>query len=91
VLVCMGVIILRRTQASRARPFRVPLVPLFPILGVFFCFILMLSLPLETWGRFFAWLGIGMLIYFGYGVRHSRLRQGIDVGETENVFPPIEP
>src|ERR1700751_3297285 len=62
VLVCMGVIILRRTQASRARPFRVPLVPLFPILGVLFCFILMLSLPLETWGRFFVWLAIGLAI-----------------------------
>jgi APA family basic amino acid/polyamine antiporter len=63
----------------------------FPLLGVFFCVALMLSLPLETWGRFFIWLAIGLLIYFFYSVRHSRLRQGIDVGETENVFPPIEP
>ncbi len=90
-LVCIGVVILRRTNAARPRPFRVPFVPLFPILGVIFCVALMLSLPVLTWIRFFIWLAIGMLIYFGYSVRHSRLRQGIDVGETENVFPPIEP
>jgi APA family basic amino acid/polyamine antiporter len=91
VLVCCGVIVLRRKDPSRPRPFRVPFVPVFPLLGVFFCLALMLSLPLETWGRFFVWLAIGMLIYFGYSVRHSRLRQGIDVGETENIYPPIEP
>jgi basic amino acid/polyamine antiporter, APA family len=89
VLVCMGVIILRRTQASRARPFRVPLVPLFPLLGVLFCFILMLSLPLETWGRFFVWLAIGLAIYFFYGIRHSKLRRGVDAGITEDIPPPL--
>jgi APA family basic amino acid/polyamine antiporter len=89
VLVCMGVIILRRTQANRARPFRVPLVPLFPILGVLFCFILMLSLPLETWGRFFVWLAIGLAIYFFYGVHHSKLRRGVDAGITEDIPPPL--
>jgi len=91
VLVCIGVIILRRTNAARPRPFRVPMVPLFPILGVILCATLMLSLPLETWGRFFVWLAIGLLIYFLYSVRHSKLRRGIDVGETENIFPPIAP
>jgi APA family basic amino acid/polyamine antiporter len=91
ILVCIGFVILRRTEAMRQRPFRVPFVPVFPILGVIFCFALMLSLPILTWIRFLVWLAIGMLIYFGYGVRHSRLRQGIDVGETENIFPPIEP
>src|SRR5436305_7144135 len=89
VLVCMGVIILRRTQASRARPFRVPLVPLFPILGVLFCFILMLSLPLETWGRFIVWLAIGLCIYFLYSLHHSKLRRGIEVGPTEDIPPPL--
>ena len=90
-LVCLGVLMLRRKDPGRLRPFRVPMVPIFPLLGVFFCAALMLSLPLETWGRFFIWLAIGMLIYFGYSVRHSKLRHGIDVGETENVFPPIQP
>jgi APA family basic amino acid/polyamine antiporter len=91
VLVCLGVIVLRRTDANRPRPFRVPMVPIFPILGVVLCAALMLSLPIETWIRFFIWLAIGMVIYFGYSVRHSRLRHGIDVGETENTLPPIEP
>ena len=90
-LVCIGVIVLRRTAAERGRPFRVPMVPLFPILGVIFCLALMLSLPVITWRRFFVWLVLGLLIYFLYSIRHSRLRQGIDTGETENVFPPIEP
>jgi APA family basic amino acid/polyamine antiporter len=89
VLVCLGVIILRRTEASRPRPFRVPLVPLFPLLGVLLCVALMLSLPLETWGRFFIWLALGLLIYFGYSVRHSKLRRGIDVGLTEDIPPPL--
>jgi basic amino acid/polyamine antiporter, APA family len=90
VLVCLGVIVLRRTDPTRPRPFRVPMVPLFPILGVLFCGALMLSLPLETWARFFVWLFIGLIIYFCYGAWHSKLRKGIDVGETENVLSPIE-
>jgi APA family basic amino acid/polyamine antiporter len=69
----------------------VPFVPFFPILGVILCIALMLSLPILTWLRFFVWLAIGMLIYFFYSVRHSKLRHGIDVGETENILPPIEP
>ena len=88
VLVCLGVIVLRRTAPQRPRPFRVPFVPLFPILGVFFCFVLMLSLPIETWIRFFVWLIIGLIIYFLYGARHSNLRHGVDVGPTEDVLPP---
>jgi APA family basic amino acid/polyamine antiporter len=89
ILVCLGVIILRRKDAGRRRPFRVPMVPLFPILGVLFCFILMLSLPLETWGRFIGWLAIGLTIYFLYSIRHSKLRRGLDVGPTEDIPPPL--
>ena len=89
VLVCLGVIILRRKEASRPRPFRVPMVPLFPILGVILCVALMLSLPLETWGRFVVWLVIGLVIYFLYGVGHSKLRRGIDAGPTEDIPPPL--
>jgi APA family basic amino acid/polyamine antiporter len=48
-----------------------------------------MSLPLETWLRFFAWLGIGLVIYFLYSIRHSKLRHGIDTGETEDIPPPI--
>jgi APA family basic amino acid/polyamine antiporter len=89
ILVCLGVVILRRTDSGRPRPFRVPMVPVFPILGVFFCLVLMLSLPLETWVRFFVWLGIGLSIYFLYGVTHSKLRSGIDTGPTEDQPPPL--
>ena len=85
VLVCVGVIVLRKTDPNRKRPFRVPMVPLFPILGVIFCAALMLSLPIETWIRFFVWLAIGLVIYFVYSVRHSRLQHG----ETENILPPV--
>jgi APA family basic amino acid/polyamine antiporter len=89
ILVCFGVIILRRTDPARPRPFRVPAVPLFPIAGVIFCVALMLSLPVLTWIRFFVWLVIGLVIYFLYGVGHSRLRRGVDEGATEDIVPPI--
>src|SRR4051812_36884801 len=89
ILVCFGVIILRRSDPARPRPFQVPMVPLFPIVGVIFCIALMLSLPVLTWLRFFAWLIIGLVIYFLYSVRHSRLRAGIDEGPTEDIVPPI--
>jgi APA family basic amino acid/polyamine antiporter len=89
ILVCIGVIVLRRTEANRSRPFRVPLVPWFPILGVILCFALMLSLPIETWIRFVIWLAIGLIIYFFYGVRHSKLGSGVDAGVTEDQPPPL--
>jgi APA family basic amino acid/polyamine antiporter len=89
ILVCLGVLVLRRTDRNRPRPFRVPFVPWFPILGVILCLALMFSLPIETWVRFIVWLIIGLAIYFLYSVRHSRLRQGIDEGPTEDIVPPI--
>jgi APA family basic amino acid/polyamine antiporter len=88
-LVCIGVIILRRTDPGRRRPFRVPMVPLLPILGVLMCMALMLSLPVLTWLRFFLWLGIGMVIYFLYSKSHSHLQHGIDTGDSEDILPPI--
>lgn len=75
ILVCLGVIALRKTAPDRIRSFKVPLVPLFPILGALFCLVLMLSLPIETWYRFVVWLVIGLFIYFLYGISHSRLRK----------------
>jgi APA family basic amino acid/polyamine antiporter len=89
ILVCLGVNVLRKTAPGRPRPFRVPFVPLFPILGVILCFVLMLSLPIETWIRFFVWLAIGLSIYFLYSIRHSKLRHGTDAGATEDVPPPF--
>lgn len=89
ILVCLGVLVLRRTDRNRRRPFRVPFVPLFPILGVLFCAALMLSLPIETWVRFIGWLIIGLAIYFFYSARHSKLARGVDEGPTEDIVPPI--
>jgi APA family basic amino acid/polyamine antiporter len=65
------------------------MVPIFPIIGVILCVSLMLSLPVLTWIRFFVWLAIGLVIYFLYSVRHSKLRHGIDAGLTEDEPPPI--
>jgi APA family basic amino acid/polyamine antiporter len=74
VLVNIGVIILRRTRPDMERGFRVPLVPVFPIIGVLLCGYLMFDLPLITWLRFLGWMAIGLLFYFAYGRAHSRLR-----------------
>jgi len=71
VLVSLGVLFLRRTQPDRPRGFRVPLVPLFPIISVVLCGGLMTGLLLITWIRFFVWLGLGLVIYLAYSQRHS--------------------
>ncbi len=72
-VVSAGVIVLRRKQPDRPRGFRVPLVPWLPLVSILACLVLMLSLPLQTWLRFAAWLLIGSLIYFLFGKRHSEL------------------
>ena len=71
VVVSAAVIILRRTQPDRPRSFRVPWVPLLPILSMVSCLVLMMGLPLETWIRFFVWLIIGLVIYFLYGSKRT--------------------
>jgi APA family basic amino acid/polyamine antiporter len=73
VLVCIGIWILRKREPNRPRSFKTPLVPLVPILGVLSCLYLMLGLPWITWIRFALWLIVGMVVYFFYGFRRSRL------------------
>jgi amino acid transporter len=73
VVVCAAVLIMRRTNPEAERPFRCPLVPLVPILGIGCCLLLMLSLPAANWYRLFAWLVVGLCIYFLYGRHHSLL------------------
>ncbi len=73
ILVSLGVIVLRRKQPERRRGFRVPWVPFLPIVSMVCCLVLMMSLPLATWIRFFVWLAIGLAIYFMFGKKHSQL------------------
>jgi APA family basic amino acid/polyamine antiporter len=87
ILVCIGIMVLRRTDPDRKRSFRTPLVPLTPILGILICLYLIIGvpvvengafvryggLPTATWIRFVVWLVIGLVIYFAYGFRKSRL------------------
>jgi basic amino acid/polyamine antiporter, APA family len=74
VIVSIGIIVLRRTRPDLPRPFRMPLVPLLPILSALVSFLLMLSLPWSTWERLMLWMAIGVIVYFVYGYRKSRLR-----------------
>jgi APA family basic amino acid/polyamine antiporter len=67
VLVCIGVLVLRRTMPDAPRPFKVPGMPWVPILGALSCFYLMAGLPIHTWERLLIWLVIGLAIYFLYG------------------------
>src|SRR5438045_4750765 len=70
-----GLFVPRYTEPARPRPFRVPWFWLTTIVSVVLCIYVMLGLPLETWIRFAVWLAIGLALYFGYGYRHSRIRQ----------------
>ncbi|MEI6066921.1 MAG: amino acid permease [Methylococcaceae bacterium] len=73
VLVCLGAIVLRITKPDMERPFRTPFSPLFPVLGMLSCGALMAFLPAITWLRFVIWLVIGLIVYFGYSMNHSKL------------------
>jgi len=73
VLVSASVIVLRKRQPDRPRAFRVPPVPLFPMISIVCCLVLMMGLPLLTWIRFFVWLAIGLAIYMPFGRKQSLL------------------
>ena len=76
VIVSIGVIVLRRTRPDLPRPFRMPFVPVLPILSAIISLLLMMSLPWTTWERLIIWMVIGVAVYFAYGYRRSRLRHG---------------
>jgi APA family basic amino acid/polyamine antiporter len=84
VIVNIGVIVLRRTRPDLKRGFRVPGVPVVPIIGALLCFYLMKQLTIETWLRFIVWLLVGLVIYFFYGRWHSRLQHGETVVTEES-------
>ena len=77
IIVCAGVLVLRKKRPELPRPFRSPLFPLTPILGILISLAMMLGLPMPTWIRLFVWLGFGLLIYFFYGKSHSRVQKGL--------------
>jgi len=72
VIVCLGVLVLRYKRPEIHRPFKTPLFPLVPILGVLSSLAVMSFLPLDTWLRLIVWMGIGFLIYFFYGRKHAK-------------------
>jgi APA family basic amino acid/polyamine antiporter len=77
VLVCIAVVIMRKTQPDLPRPFRTPWVPLVPILGVAFNLLLMFSLDKLTWAAFLSWMVLGLLVYFGYSRSRSHLQKSL--------------
>jgi APA family basic amino acid/polyamine antiporter len=77
VIVSIGIIVLRRRRPDLPRPFRMPWVPLLPALSALVALVLMLGLPRATWERLFIWMGIGIVVYFSYGHRKSRLRTAV--------------
>lgn len=73
IIVCGGILMLRKTSPELHRPFRTPFVPLVPILGILICGYMMINLPFDTWLRLIIWMALGVLIYFVYGRKHSKL------------------
>jgi APA family basic amino acid/polyamine antiporter len=73
IMVCIGVMVLRKKMPDAPRSFKTPWVPFVPIMGIATCLIMMLSLPLGTWIRLIVWLAIGLIFYYRYGRKHSRL------------------
>ncbi len=77
IIVCVGVILLRRREPDAPRTFKTPWVPFVPIMGIVVCFVEMASLPMDTWIRLVVWMIIGLLIYFTYGKKHSKVQIGL--------------
>lgn len=73
-IVCVSIVVLRKTRPDIHRPFRTPFVPLIPILGALICLVQMVALPLDTWLRLIVWMVLGLIIYSTYSYRHSKLR-----------------
>lgn len=73
VIVCIGIVVLRRTNPDLPRPFRTPFVPVVPALGILICGYMMYALPLDTWLRLGIWMAVGLVIYFVYSIRNSKL------------------
>ena len=77
VIVCIAVVVLRHTDPAQPRPFRTPWVPIIPALGVLFNGYMMYKLGWLNWARLIIWLAIGLVVYFAYGQKHSRVQQAL--------------
>jgi basic amino acid/polyamine antiporter, APA family len=86
ILVSIAVLILRKRQPDRPRGFRVPFSPWVPIASIILCFVLMASLTIENWVRFFVWLVVGLLFYFDFGVRHSAAGRAADPAAQRSLM-----
>ena len=85
VIVSLGVIVLRRTRPDLARPFKTPWVPALPIASAIVSTALMAALPSATWQRLIIWMGLGLIVYFAYGYRHSLLRRAADATDNQTL------
>ncbi|AFV89491.1 Amino acid transporter [Acidipropionibacterium acidipropionici ATCC 4875] len=85
VMVSIGIIVLRRKRPDLPRAFRVPWVPVIPIISAIICLYLMLNLSIETWMRFLIWMVIGIVVYFTYSKNHSRLAHGSELTADINA------
>lgn len=74
ILVCVGVLVMRKKMPDAPRSFKTPLVPLVPILGILTCLGMMVALDIWTWLRLIAWMGLGLVIYFAYGAKNAKLQ-----------------
>lgn len=90
ILVCIGVLVMRKKMPDAPRAFRTPFVPVVPILGIVTCLFMMVFLPGDTWIRLIVWLIIGLAIYFGYSRYHSKLQHG-ELVEPVDPVDPLNP
>ena len=89
VLVCIGVMVMRKTDPHTPRPFKTPLMPLVPILGALACLLMMIGLGKHNWERLIVWMALGFVIYFTYSIKHSKIRKGTIVLPTDPPKPEL--
>jgi APA family basic amino acid/polyamine antiporter len=82
VIVCIAVMVLRRTNPAQARPFRTPWVPFVPVMGILFNGYMMVKLGTWNWVRLIGWLIIGLVVYFTYSRKHSRVQAALEARKT---------
>ncbi|MGB7917886.1 MAG: amino acid permease C-terminal domain-containing protein, partial [Rhodomicrobium sp.] len=83
IIVCVGVMVLRKTHPGLERGYRVPAVPLVPLAGIVVCLAMMVSLDIATWIRLVGWLLVGMVIYFGYSRTNARIARRAAIVKVE--------